>query len=197
MRDFRRLRPFTTLLLLLLVTAQTHAMVSIISMSQAENRQSLALEFQVKGTPDCVLNTLLDYRHVAHVSDKVDSVELISNRDDRQLVSYRYEGFLYRYEAIYERWRVPGQNSIRYQLSNYRQSGLPVPRLRSSSGLYQVSKDTDHSRVTLSQEIVIEQSLLSSLYFKQAHDEAIEFAENLANFINAQCSHNEQEKASR
>ena len=147
----------------------------------------MTLAFWLDASPDCVLEILFDYHHVAQVSDTVDSVKLIETTDGRQVVRYHYDGLFYNYEALYHRWPDKERAEIRYQLINYKQSGIPIPLLTSSSGRYTVIAKSSGVRVTLSQEISIEQSMFSSLYLNHAYEETINFAENLVKHIKTRC----------
>jgi len=179
--------PLYVLLLLAATTVQAYPHIKVEMFKKNDNSQSLKLAFSLNATPDCVLEVLFDYRHVAQVSDTVDSVELIETTDSGQVVRYRYDGLFYNYEAKYYRWPDRERAEIRYQLINYKQSGIPLPLVTSSSGRYTVSSESHGARVTLSQEIGIEQSIFSSLYLNHAYDETINFAEDLVKHIQIKC----------
>jgi hypothetical protein len=143
--------------------------------------------FWIDATSDCVLDILFDYSHVVQVSDMVDSARLLAITDGMQVVRYHYDGLFYNYDALYHRWPDRERGELRYQLINYKQSGIPVPLLTNTSGRYTVSVKTSGTRVALSQEIGIEQSIFSSLYLSHAYDETINFAENLVKHIQTRC----------
>jgi len=175
------------LLLLVTVTPQAYSGIKVESLKQDDNSQSLTLAFWLDATPDCVLKVLFNYRHVAHVSDTVDSVKLVATTGGKQVVRYHYNSLFYSYDAIYNRWPDRERGEIRYQLKNYKQSGIPVPLLTNSSGRYTVNAKSSGTRVTLSQDISIEQSVFSTLYLSHAYDQTINFTENLVKHIQARC----------
>lgn len=174
-------------LLLVTVELQAYSGIKVESLKQNDNSQSLILTFWLDATPDCVLGVLLDYRHVALISGTVDSIKLVTSTDDMQIVRYRYDGFFYNYDAVYHRWPDREKGEIRYELINYKQSGIPVPLLTNSSGLYKVNAKSSGTQVMLSQKIGIEQSILSSHYLSHAYHETINFTENLIQHIQARC----------
>ena len=175
------------LLLLAVTTQQVYPGVKVESLKQNDNSQSLILVFWVDATPDCVLDILFDYSHVVQVSDMVDSARLLAITDGMQVVRYHYDGLFYNYDALYHRWPDRERGELRYQLINYKQSGIPVPLLTKTSGRYTVSAKSSGTRVALSQEIGIEQSIFSSLYLSHTYDETINFAENLVKHIQTRC----------
>ncbi|MCK4256816.1 hypothetical protein KAX35_08005 [candidate division WOR-3 bacterium] len=154
---------------------------------QNDNSYSFTGRFFTNVSPGCLIFVIFDFEHLIKFVTSADSIELLDYGENWQDVRYTYKGFLFESKTTYRRTLKQEQQKILFKMTACKQSGLPLPKPLSSKGYYEIKPEEDGCWVKYYQEAELESNLFQGFYLRRVKKEAIQFLEELRDYVNRTC----------
>jgi hypothetical protein len=118
---------------------------------QQGQRDTFRFEFDVKASPDDVLEALYPFANLKRYSRTASAVELLDKGPGWQSVRYTYATSLWSISTTFRREVDRRNHCIRFRMTEARRTGLPVPLPAASSGEFRLEPIDGGVRVTYEQ----------------------------------------------
>ncbi|MBN1550971.1 hypothetical protein JW979_05865 [bacterium] len=156
---------------------------------QTDNYYSFRGSFHVTAESDCLVNLIYDIKNLQEYTPDVQSIELIRQGDHWYDVCFVYRKFLiFENTSTWRRTLKPDENKIVFEMISSENSLKIIPKVRSSTGYYQITEEKKGCRLEYFQECLLEPGYFKSAYIHEVKQDAIAFLHDFKNYIERKCN---------
>lgn len=156
--------------------------------NKKKNGYSFQFQTSYDADPECLLAVVFEYDHLRKFTKNIDTIQLVKNEGDRNIVRYGYDKFLFKHKSTYLRILSKDNNTITFELVENELHKSIFPKLIATKGYYKIKTNDQKTIIEYFQEAVIEDKNINSIYLYFVKNEILAFARDLQKYAQHVCS---------
>jgi hypothetical protein len=157
--------------------------------AQTDSSYSFYGTFKIKAYPECLLDICFGYRHICELVPDAKEVRLMNQGINWNQISYTYQKYiLFENISVWYRKISREKQRVDFNLISSKNNMAIMPKVISSSGYYQITKQDENATVEYYQQCRITKSSMTRSYLGRVQKEAIQFLRRFSDYANAICS---------
>lgn len=156
--------------------------------TQNDSSYSFLGAFWVKADPECLMQVIFDFKHIARYATGAQSIELVQQGENWNEVTYTYRKFIiFENKSTWRRTLKRDEHKVVFEMLSNQNNLTLMPKVFASTGYYQIQPENTGYQIKYFQTCRLEMGLFKNTYLNQVKREAIKFLKEFNEYIERTC----------